>query len=372
MLTFNSYPVFGRVMKDEKTAHAQILKEIMHYGYSKKLGRLVISMLRLDPKKRPKARNILQKFMKMYKGINTANTQDAEQILDPIKLETNILFEKYFVLPGINCIHVNIILGEQVGKEQSMLSSFFSVMLGSGKYGSFSYMLHVGACMIEVLSHDSVVIHPVKHASPRMVIPLGQISDIETPEIKALLKGFCQKIADIRNGKAGYTFTVSPQAVFTDLISTLKLKEDWRHHFAIDTYVTNMIMTGLSFKMFAIHPVTKKKFIFSTHEELDNYVNEILESQPEYAKLQTFELLKAFDRTWWLGFRYYGSTNPEKEDIYKPHSCPFGSPFDSHEYIDELNIRLPRNSTITQGDVENTANLSNLSSTSIIVSSFKD
>lgn len=65
---------------------------------------------------------------------------------------------------------------------------------------------------------------------------------------------------------------------------------------------------------------------FKTHQELDEYVLDLLKKDPKFPQNHSndYALLKSFDRAFWL--RYY----KDKNEISTPHDqCPFGNPHDS-------------------------------------------
>jgi len=101
----------------------------------------------------------------------------------------------------------------------------------------------------------------------------------------------------------------------------------------IGKYLSQLKTQGVSNREF-YDPLTKQKHVFKTHQELDNYANElfkkisIVEFQEKYRS--DYILLKAFDRALWLG-KYYEDNqvtkNPERVAECADCNCPFLDPY---------------------------------------------
>ena len=91
-----------------------------------------------------------------------------------------------------------------------------------------------------------------------------------------------------------------------------------------------------------IHPVTKEPVVFNSHEQLDKYVVELVQTYSEdgesfkdvhpgtvHASLNTgdaWKLLKGFDRAFWLMISFTDKDKWPAEHKPWEKRCPFANP----------------------------------------------
>jgi hypothetical protein len=140
---------------------------------------------------------------------------------------------------------------------------------------------------------------------------------------------------------------------FVDLLlGHLGMQLDFEKRSPIDTFLTKLNEKGLASVSIRLSEKFKHKFgkqsvkdkiWFKTHRDLDKFVDNLLNIDPdlELNHAGEYYLLKAFDRAMWMNYKKYSEIPPAKRGIkekefleqYEPftsrghgNDCPFGNP----------------------------------------------
>lgn len=133
-----------------------------------------------------------------------------------------------------------------------------------------------------------------------------------------------------------------------ELLNTLGIKYEFTG--ALGQFVKKLREEGkckISFEMDTIFRdkfgIKEKMIEFKTHKELDVFVKKLMSHKTENFKENYkghYELLKSFDRAFWLRFfKYPGEKKyhpqEEQDDTDVECLCPFGNPLDTGSMIED-------------------------------------
>eukprot|EP01080_Neovahlkampfia_damariscottae_P002776 gene2776-4184_t len=293
---------------------------------------------------------------KEKKKFNFLESKNRKETKEEIILEEseiiNINLEPDLLLSG-KSISIKLLIAEiasdqtrKIGRE--LISPFLSAFKLSPEFGLFHTGLLIGPWILEWT--NSALIIPRKCVSKAgfLAADIGAITKMK--DIDKIVDIMADQIA-LWNSTRRYNNTPKKQdeSNCQDFVNELlqKLGIEPKFEGALGHYINDVKTTGHAEMCFTcngefseLFNLKSKRTNFKTHEELDKFVHNLFEIDPDFKKTYSseFMLLKSFDRAFWL--RHYSDPKNSK---YSPHfevdeededdmllQCPFGDPQETY------------------------------------------
>ncbi|KAL0484297.1 alpha motif domain-containing protein Samd12 [Acrasis kona] len=204
---------------------------------------------------------------------------------------------------------------------------------------TFPLCTHRGSVVI-LEWNDSCLVVPRKCYSGAAVLAADVNQFFKGPQVPEALDKISEVICEW-NAHYQYSQKTYNCQLFVDKIcEALDIKLKFTG--ALESFLQQLRRTGQCEMSYAIPEKLQADFQsptnslqFQTHQELDQFVNSVIEKHPTYFDMgehkDDFTLLKSYDRAFWL--RHFKN---RKQEEYKPHKCPFNNPTASGSIIDNF------------------------------------
>jgi hypothetical protein len=222
-----------------------------------------------------------------------------------------------------------------------IISPILTSLKISPKFGMFHSSLMVGPWLLDWNESGLCV--------PRMLVSRAAFFTADLMEIsEKCVSEVRDKVADVItrwNGSMNYTMTKKKnnegncQDFIIDLLNALEIKINFEG--SLGKFLEKIRLDGKSEMEFPVSSKLRSELeipyqsvMFNTHQELDEFVMMLIGSETNFSVLykDDWELLKSFDRAFWLRyFKIVKSKNYKEgnDDVnsWKPCTkCPFGNP----------------------------------------------
>jgi len=264
-------------------------------------------------------------------SVETRKDEDFNDIdfdFDSIENESEKAFMKVGKEVKIKLVIAEICKSDAQKAIRKMLSPVLTKIDSQQQFGMFHSALVVGPWYLE-WNNSSLCIPRKCYSSAAMLA-----ADLDFGNIKYSLDDTIKKISKVIidwNVNKTYSQTkYNCQQFIDELCAELGIKLDFKG--PLGTYLSNLREKGRCQIAFPVSDDMRESLKirdelvkFQTHQEIDQFVNDILGRDPQFQDSfpQDWLLLKSFDRAFWL--RHFKHPNDKK---YTPHSkkCPFKDP----------------------------------------------
>ncbi|EFC38267.1 predicted protein [Naegleria gruberi] len=167
-------------------------------------------------------------------------------------------------------------------------------------------LVHVAILLGQYIIHwfDDGLVHltPIKSSHPNLAVEVGEL-DIEEKKDQEKIKQLCFVISEYNTKMVYNNRNCNCHHFVRDCISALDLNFSSIMKGQLGNYLRRIRNGKLLTEREFCNPITQERVLFNTHKQLDEYVIDLLTKHPSFKEEHPydFELLKAFDRGFWMG-----------------------------------------------------------------------
>lgn len=273
------------------------------------------------------------------------STFENPQAIASALFEINSLREK-LKAKNIETLKVKLILIDVEHLEgkstlEKLIHTQVARFLNASKFGLIHSAIQVGSYVFHFFNDSLIHATTFRSKNPLAAIDIGEIN-IFKEEGEQTLQKLCQFFYEWNSQKKYDSMKCNCHHFTSSCMKVMKCKAKFGGQ--LGKFLKKIRHEGDS-ELFFSDPITKSELKFETHQQLDEFILQILKEIPDYKEKNPDDwmLLKCYDRAFWLGY-FYANSNDEDENgtiekmkkKFKPTSdCWFGNPIKTGSVIYE-------------------------------------